>query len=102
MESTIKNPNLEKIEMSAVHPSAPWWIWVVAASFIFNFALIMYLDSMGPTLGMNASFTRGDVLVTGLQFPSPAAAAGVRAGDHIIRANGRTITSYLDWGGILL
>jgi len=101
MESAITKVTREKAEVSAVRRSAPWWIWVVAASFVFNFALIIYLDFTGPFLGMNAAFTGGDVLVHGFNFPSPAAAAGVRAGDRIIRANGRPIASYLDWSAIL-
>src|SRR5262249_13101285 len=101
MESPIKKPS-QGAEVSAVRRGAPWWIWVLAASFVLNFALVIYLDLAGPSLAMYAAFTRGHVVVSGFYFQSPAAAGGLRAGDHILRANGRAITSYLEWFSVLL
>jgi len=100
MESPIKKPS-QGAEVSAVRRGAPWWIWVVAASFVLNFALVIYLDLAGPSLPMYAAFTRGHLVVRGFYFQSPAAAGGLRAGDHILRANGRAITSYPEWFSVL-
>src|SRR5215467_4477156 len=48
----------------SVAQSLPWWIWVIATSFVLNFALMIYLDFAGPVLGMDVRFIRGAVVVT--------------------------------------
>src|SRR5262245_66037809 len=59
----------------AKHRSVPWWIWIIAASFLLNFALVLYLDFEGPVLGMDSTFTQTGVVVTQVYPHSPAMAA---------------------------
>ena len=79
----------ENTTVAAVRRSAPWWIWVAAASFVLNFALVIYLDFEGPVLGFDAPFTRAGAIVTQVYSQSPAAVAGIQAADQAIRADGR-------------
>ena len=71
MESPIKKPS-QGAEVSAVRRGAPWWIWVVAAAFVLNFALVIYLDLVGPILGARvAPTTSGGVFVTEIYPGAP-------------------------------
>jgi hypothetical protein len=100
-ESTVRKTAREKNEVSAERGSAPWWMWIVAASFVFNFAIVVYLDFEGPILGFDAPFTRRGVVVARV-YSALTETAGVRPGDHIMRADGRMIASYVDWNIVLL
>jgi hypothetical protein len=77
----------------------PWWIWVVAASFLLYFGLVLYLDFAGPALGVFAGFTRRNIVVNDV-FLS-AEASGIRREDRIIRADGQLVASDVDWFSIL-
>jgi len=81
----------------AVRRSAPWWIWVVAASFILSFLLVIYFDFEGPVLGIFSASRAGRLVVTVVAPRSPGDVAGLRAGDRIIRADGRLMRSYIEW-----
>jgi len=101
MESPIKKPS-QGAEVSAVRRGAPWWIWVVAAAFVLNFALVIYLDLVGPILGARvAPTTSGGVFVTEIYPGAPAAVAGLQSGDRIRRVDGLLIGSYLNWVAVL-
>jgi S1-C subfamily serine protease len=100
MESAIKNPS-HGAEVSAVRRGAPWWIWVVAASFALHFTLVNYLDFAGPSLGILPRFKLGGLLVTKVHPRSPADSAGLQPGDRIRRVDGLFIGSYWDWAPLL-
>src|SRR5215510_2818482 len=101
MKSTITKENYEQTEVSRGRRSVPWWIWVFAACFVLNFALVIYLDFAGPILGMDLSFTGSGAVVIRAYSPSPAAAADIQIGDQILSAGGRTIASDLDMNAVL-
>jgi hypothetical protein len=100
-QSAVNKTTQGQTEASARRLRAPWWMWIVAASFGFNFALVIYLDFEGPILGFEAPFTRSGVVVTRV-YSESAAVAGVRPGDRVMRADGRMIASYVDWNVVLL
>jgi hypothetical protein len=76
-----------------------WWVWLVAASFLLHFGLMLRNDWVGPTLGMRVHYDQGSFLVADIY--APAAAVPLRPGDRIIRADGRTISSDSDWFVVL-
>jgi hypothetical protein len=79
--------------------TSPWWVWLVAASFLLYFGLILRGDWNGPTLGLAAAYNRGTVVVLNVYAPSEA--VPLRQGDRIIRADERVISSDADWFVVL-
>jgi len=67
----------------------PWWLYIIAASFLSYFALAIYSYVWGPSeFGMSAYFSNGSLVVRKV-FPDGAAArAGLRVDDRIVAANG--------------
>jgi serine protease Do len=60
------------------------------------------LERLSPQLGQFFGVPRGTgLLVTSVDNNSPAAAAGVRAGDVVLRANARLVTSMTNWTRIV-
>jgi serine protease Do len=60
------------------------------------------LERISPQLGQFFGVPRGTgLLVTSVENNSPAAAAGVRAGDVVVRANARLVTSMTNWTKIV-
>ncbi len=78
---------------------APWWMYVVAASFLGYFALLTYsiFWAVQP-LGVNAEYTGGRMTLRGVEQGSPAERAGLRVGDHAVAVDGQAIHNMLDWG----
>ena len=79
--------------------SPAWWVWVVAASFLLQFGLVLRNDWVGPTLGVRAQYDQGSFLVADIYAPSTA--VPLRPGDRIIRADGQVISSDSDWFVVL-
>jgi len=99
MESAITKVTREKTEVLAVLRSAPWWIWVVAASFVLHFGLIVKNDWAGATLGLHAAYQRGSIVVQDVYARSES--VPLQQGDRIIRADNQVIASDGDWFGVL-
>ncbi len=74
----------------------PWWIWLVAASFIACFLVgFVYLPLKLPeSTGINPNFR--DNRVPSVAPGSPADAAGIKQDDRIVSVDGRAIQGPLD------
>src|SRR5262245_11777597 len=84
---------------AAQRKTSTWWVWLVAASFLLHFGLVLRNDWVGPTLGVRARYNQGNFLVDDIYAPSTA--ASLRPGDRIIQANGQLIASDSDWFAVL-
>ncbi len=78
---------------------APWWMYIIAASFLGLFVLRIYVLSPlypGPgPLGIYFDERSSPVIVERVEPGSIAERAGLRAGDRIVSANG--IDMSLSW-----
>ena len=60
------------------------------------------LERIGPQLSQFFGVPRGTgLLVTGVESNSPAAVAGIRAGDVVVRANSKAVANQADWARIV-
>jgi serine/threonine-protein kinase len=84
-------------------PSAriPWWIWLVAASYIACFLVgFVYLPFKLPeSTGVNFDFGRNRV--ASVTPGSPGAAAGLKQDDRIVAVDGRVVQNLIDAGTTL-
>jgi hypothetical protein len=87
--------------MSMSPSRIPWWIWLIAASFIACFLVgFVYLPLKLPeATGINLGF-RGNS-VTSVRPGSPGAAAGVEREDRIVNIDGRAVNSPIEVVGAL-
>ncbi len=79
----------------------PWWIWLVAASFIACFLVgFVYLPLKLPeATGINFDFRRNRVANVGPG--SPGDAAGLKRDDRIVRVDGRAVRNVIEFSGAL-
>jgi len=79
----------------------PWWIWLIAASFIACFAVgFLYLPFRLPeSNGINATFHGNRV--ASVKPGSPGEAAGVKQDDRIISVDGQAVRNIVELGGAL-
>jgi serine/threonine-protein kinase len=79
----------------------PWWIWLIAASFIACFLVgFVYLPLKLPeATGINPNFR--DNGVASVKPGSPGDAAGVKQGDRIVSVDGRAVNSPIEVVGAL-
>ncbi len=77
----------------------PWWIWLIAASFIACFVVgFLYLPFKLPeATGITPSFR--EHRVASVTPGSPADAAGVKPGDRIVSLDGRVVHNMVELGG---
>src|SRR5579864_166894 len=79
----------------------PWWLWLVAASFIACFLVgFLYLPLKLPQesgIGPNVL----DNSVPSVKPDSPADLAGVKRGDRIVNLDGRTVQTGFDIADVL-
>jgi hypothetical protein len=70
---------------------APWWMVVVAGSYIATYALIFYLVIWGPAQlkGIVATFEDEAMVIRSLAVDSEAAKGGLGAGDRVLSIDGR-------------
>ena len=80
---------------------APWWMYIIAASFLGLFALRIFVLSPfypGPgSLGFFPDDRSSSVIVQRVGSGSVAERGGLRAGDRIVSANGLTIHGPVNW-----
>ena len=67
---------------------APWWLYLIAASFLGYFALEIYtLVRIPEPVGFDADYSSDGSMILRDIYPLGAAArAGLRAGDRIVTA----------------
>ena len=74
---------------------APWWMYLIAASFAAMFALFLYLTVRGPSdLGdVTLALMDGGIGVQTVAPDSQVGLAGLQTGDRIIRIDQHPIRS---------
>jgi len=83
-------------------PRAPWWMYVIAASYLASVALFFCQVFAGPPMvsGFQGHFTSGGMVVLSVQPHSPEALAGLKEGDRVLSVNGQGIRNVHDWEAI--
>lgn len=81
---------------------APWWMYVVAASYVGFVALFFYQLFAGPPIlpGFEGRFISGGMAVLSVHPGSPEARAGLEEGDRVLAVNGQVIRNVHDWEAI--
>ncbi len=80
-------------------PRAPWWMFVVAASFLAFVTLIVYQFFWGPfgPTGFQSEFRGGEMVVLAVDPNSLAERAGLKPGDRVLSVDGNVIRNVHDW-----
>ncbi|MFZ0912843.1 MAG: PDZ domain-containing protein, partial [Candidatus Korobacteraceae bacterium] len=83
-------------------PRIPWWLWLVAASFIACFLVgFVYLPLKLPeSSGISPNYS-SDNRVANVTPGSPGDAAGVKQGDKIVNVDGRAVHNSIELGSVL-
>ena len=82
---------------------APFWMYVIAASFIGCYAMQCYVFFRGPETPLAAfTFANDALVVQSVDLDSAAARAGLQAGDRILSIDGTRTRGLGDWDGIRL
>lgn len=77
---------------------APWWMYVIAASLLGNFALNIYIYFRGPEPPFSVYNFQRKALVAEEVLPSSAGdRAGILVGDRVLSIDGRPVQSLADW-----
>jgi hypothetical protein len=72
-----------------------WWVWLVAASFLLDFGLMLRNDWAGPGLGLHAVYQDRGMVVQEIYAPSEK--VPLQQGDRILRVENHLIASDADW-----
>jgi membrane-associated protease RseP (regulator of RpoE activity) len=76
----------------------PWWFYVVSICFIAYFTFLICADIWGPeSLGFDADYRTGAMLVKTVDPRGPSAPIGLRVGDRIVAVNGISIRRRYDF-----
>lgn len=79
-------------------PRAPWWMYPLAASFVFYFAFLIYCERWRPRwLGIGYEIGDGYLEVEAVEPNSPAGRAGFKPGDRLVAVDGKAIREPRDW-----
>ncbi len=77
---------------------APWWMYIVAASLLGNFALNIYVYLLGPAPPFSRYNFVKDALVVEEVLPNSAGdRAGIQVGDRVLAINGRRVQGLGQW-----
>ncbi len=82
---------------------APWWVFPCAAAFLGYFALLLYCDIVRPVpegMDLKSGAGRPGLEVKEVTPGSPAARAGIRAGDRVLSADRHAVSSKSEWEAI--
>lgn len=81
----------------------PWWMHVVAASFLVLNLFNGYLVIWGPALanGLDGTFGGGGLHVRSVASETPFAKAGLRSGDQLLAVNDLPIQGPREWAAAL-
>ena len=106
-------PLVQEVKPARVRPSgvveayrqrhAPWWMYIVAASFLGLVAIFFYRFVVGPFpwAGFESGFRKGVMVAFAVQPSSAEARAGLQTGDEILAINGAAIHKVRDWETVL-
>jgi len=79
-------------------PRAPWWMYLIAASLLGNFALNIYAYFWGPEEPFSKYTFQGKALVVEEVLPNSAGGrAGLQAGDRVLTVDGRRVQGLAQW-----
>jgi len=83
-------------------PRAPWWMYVVAASFLAFFALIFYYDLFGPdvpglSFGPTFENRKGQMVVLSPPMNPAFERARAKTGDYVVSVDGQEVYTDSDW-----
>lgn len=71
---------------------APWWLYIIAASFLGYFALQVYTYIWGTEeVGFRRDYSTGSVIVKQVSPGGAGERAGLHAGDRIVAVDGRPL-----------
>lgn len=80
---------------------APWWMYLIAASLLGNFALVIYVYFWGPEPPFGRfNFTRGALVVEEVLPNSAGTRAGIQVGDRVLAIDGRRVLGLGQWDAI--
>ncbi|HET7841486.1 MAG TPA: PDZ domain-containing protein, partial [Terriglobia bacterium] len=81
---------------------APWWMYVVAVSFLGLFAFIPYLVTYGPAdpERFDARFKGAATEIRAVTPGSQLYEAGLRAGDVVLAIDGQAVRKGQDWQAV--
>jgi tRNA A-37 threonylcarbamoyl transferase component Bud32 len=82
-------------------PRAPWWMYIVAASLLGNFALNIYVYLWGPEPPFTQyNFAREALVVEEVLPNSSGDQAGTQVGDRVLAIDGRRVRGLAQWDQI--
>lgn len=82
-------------------PRAPWWMYIIAASLLGNFALNIYSYLKGPEPPFSQYIFANDALVVEEVLPNSAAdRAGIQALDRVLAIDGRRVLGLGQWDAL--
>ena len=78
---------------------APWWMYVIAASYVALLALIPYLVIWGPAdlLGVTIVFEDAGMVLRSVDRNSLLGVSGLQSGDRILAVDGMPIRNVREW-----
>jgi predicted metalloprotease with PDZ domain len=78
---------------------APWWMFVIAASFLIYASLLPYGFFRGPVslpVGLDVRFSAGAMMVWSVAPNSQPERAGLQGGDRVMAVDGQSIRGNRD------
>jgi len=82
-------------------PRAPWWMYIIAASLLGNFAMNIYSYLRGPEPPFSQYTFARDALVVEDVLPNSAAdRAGIQALDRVLAIDGRRVRGLGQWDAL--
>src|SRR6266536_3825196 len=82
---------------------APWWMFVIAASFLAYASLLPYGFFRGPVsfpAGLDVRFSAGAMMVWSVAPNSQAERAGLQVGDRVWAVDGQIIRGNRQWEAV--
>ncbi|HVN81765.1 MAG TPA: protein kinase [Terriglobia bacterium] len=82
---------------------APWWMFIIAASFVGLHMFFTYMLILGPAdpKGLDATFERGTMRIHFVAPHTPFAKAGLQAGDQVLTAGRQAVRNTGDWAAVV-
>src|SRR5262245_53505128 len=80
---------------------APWWMYVIAASYLSAYAIVVYVEFRGaedPGIEFESILNPGPAVAVAILPGSPSARAGIERCDRVVSFDGRPIAGSLYWG----